>query len=120
MPRRSQQSSSSVTDNIRKSVDGATKRAQEVGGRIAQAVGETPELVSLQRNDRALRSEMSETYEKIGKRVMLLYKKSRNETPFERYKMIRDELLKLEGLENEYRENKAQLSTVKRRIKKGR
>jgi hypothetical protein len=120
MAKRGQDASSTVTDNIRESVERATERAKKVGGRIAQAVGETPELVSLQRNDRALRSEMSECYEKIGKRVMLLYKRSKSETPFERYKTIHGELLKLEGLESEFRENKQKLSTVKRRIKKGR
>jgi hypothetical protein len=113
-------SSSNVTDNIRKGVEEATKRAQEVSGRIAQAMSETPEYISLQRNDRALRSEMEEIYQKIGKRVMLLYKRSQRETPFERYKTIRSELLKLEGLESEYRDNKAKLANVKRRIKKGR
>jgi hypothetical protein len=109
-----------VTDNIRKSVEDTAKRAQRVGSRIAQAMAETPELISLQRNDRALRAEMSESYEKIGKRVMLLFKKSRSETPFERYKTIRGELLKLEGLESEYRENRSKLAEVKRQIKRGR
>lgn len=104
---------SNVTENIRKSVEKATRR-------VAQAVADTPEYISLQRNDRALRSEMSESYEKIGKRVMLLYKKTRGETPFERYKSIREELLKLEGLENEYRENRSHLAEAKRKIKKGR
>jgi hypothetical protein len=112
--------SGSTHDHLRRSVEETAKRAQRVGGRIAQAVGETPELISLQRNDRALRSEMQETYEKIGKRVMLLYKRSKSETPFERYKTIRSELLKLEGLESEYRDNRAKLATVKRRIKRGR
>lgn len=105
--------SSNVSENIR-------KKARKVGGRIARAMEETPEFISLQRNDRALRSEMSEIYEKIGKRVMLLYKKSRGESPFERYKGIRSELLKLEGLEEEYRDNKAKLAEVKRKIRKGR
>jgi hypothetical protein len=109
-----------VSDGIRKGVERATKQAQKMGGRLAQAVGETPELISLQRNDRALRAEMSESYEKIGKRVMVLYKKSKQESPFERYKAIRTQLLKLEGLESEYRDNKAKLADVKRRIKRGR
>lgn len=102
-----------VTDNIRKSVESATRR-------VAQAVADTPEFISLQRNDRALRSEIGESYEKIGKRVMLLYKKARAESPFERYKTIREELLKLEGLEHEYRENRSRLAEAKRKIRRGR
>lgn len=110
-----------VSDHIRESVEYTSDKAKEVGSRIARAVSETPEYISLQRNDRALRGEMSETLEKIGKRVQLLYKRSKDgATPFERYSSIRKELERMDRLETEYRDNKAKLADVKRQIRKGR
>jgi len=119
-PKKTGAAQSRMSKQIRKGIERATKEARKVGGRMSQAVSDTPEFISLQRNDRALEHEMTESYEKIGKRVVILHKRSKGESPFARYTAILDELEKLERLELEYRENKAQLAEVKRLIKKGR
>ena len=111
---------SKMSKQIRKGLERAARQARRVGGRVSQAMSDTPEFVSLQRNDRALEHEMNEIYEKIGKRVLILHKRSKGESPFAKYAPILSEIERLERLEREYRENKAQLAEVKRLIKKGR
>jgi len=110
----------STSDYIRKNIERAARRARKVGGRVAQAVAETPEFISLQRNDRALRSEMSECFERIGKRALLLHKRSKGKALFNRYSAVQKDLEKLERLEEEYRDNKSRLAELKRQLRKGR
>jgi hypothetical protein len=111
---------SRMSKQIRKGLERAARQARRVGGRVSQAMADTPEFISLQRNDRALQHEMNEVYEKIGKRVVVLHKRSKGESPFSRYTAILGEIERLETLEREYRVNKAQLAEVRRLIKKGR
>ena len=119
-PKKKDTVESRMSKQIRKGLERAARQARRVGGRMSQAMSDTPEFISLQRNDRALQHEMNEIYEKIGKRVVLLHKRAKGESPFSRYTAILGELDRLEGLEREFRENKAQLAEVKRLIKKGR
>lgn len=111
-------SQKNVTDHIRDSVERAVDKTRKVGGKLANALSETPEYVSLQRNGRALKSELEESYIRIGKRARLLDKRAKGEGPFGRYKTIQRELERIDLLESEYRENKQQLASLKRRVKK--
>ncbi|MDH3216434.1 MAG: hypothetical protein OEN01_09110 [Candidatus Krumholzibacteria bacterium] len=109
-----------LSKQIRKGIEKAARQARKVSGRVAHAVAETPEFISLRRNDHALRSEMDDCYRTIGKRVQLLHKRSRGENPFNRFKAIMGALERLEYLEDEYRDNRARLTEVKRQMRRGR
>jgi hypothetical protein len=89
------------------------KEARRVGRRVITAVADVPELVQLQRNDRALRSEMDDHLRSIGKRVLILHKRSRRESPFARFRAIMEELKALERVEEEYRSTRVRLKQVR-------
>lgn len=106
---------------FKRGIESATRKAKEVGGKIAHVVSEVPELVSLQRNDRALRSEMDDELKKIGKGILNLHKRSRGRSPFLKYKTVMKHLENLDGLEKEYRSNKIRLNTLREELRgKGR
>jgi hypothetical protein len=91
----------------------AIKQTIKGARRIAHAASEVPELIQLQRSDRALRSEMDDHLRSIGKRVFFLHKRARGESPFARYPVIMEELDVLRGVTEEYRTNRVRLKQVR-------
>lgn len=112
---------------VKKAAKKTGKKAKEIGGKLANAVAEAPAFLSLQRNDRAIRSEIDDELLAIGKRVRMLHKrnkaasKSTSLHPFARYKSILERLERLDRLESEYQENRVRLNEVRADIRgKGR
>lgn len=99
------------------SAKSAIDEVRRVGGRVAHVLAETPEFVQVTRNDRALRSEMDEHYRAIGKRVLMLHKRARAESPFARYRLIMKELEALTRVEEEYRSNRARMNELRQDIR---
>jgi hypothetical protein len=56
----------------------------------------------------------------IGKRAMILHKRTRGESPFSRFPAILRELENLAGLEQEFRDNRVKLSQLRERMKRAR
>jgi hypothetical protein len=104
---------------LRSAMDRAVAGAKRVGGRVAHAVAETPEYVATQRTDRALRSEIDDHLRSIGRRALILHKRSRGEPPFARFREITRELETVSKLEEEYRENRARLNDLRREMRRG-
>lgn len=105
-----------ASKRIRKELEKAAKGARKIGGRVANIMAETPEFVALVRNDRALRSEMDEHMRRIGRRALILHKRTKK-NPFDNFPVITRELETLTRLETEYRLNRVRLNEVKREMK---
>jgi hypothetical protein len=105
------------TDSLQKTIKKATKKAKKISGKIVDAVAETPELISLRRNEHAIRSEIDDQMLAIGKRVLSLHKRARKSSPFERYSTLMTHLDTLARLEKEYSSNRVQLNQLRERIR---
>jgi hypothetical protein len=105
------------SETIQRTIEKAAKKTQKVGGKIAQAVSETPEYIALKRNERAIKSEIDDHLLAIGKRVMSLHKRAGDRVAFARYKTITDHLESLDQLHSEYRTNRIRLNEVRDQIK---
>jgi hypothetical protein len=104
-------------EKIQKKIGKAINRSQKVGGRIANAVSETPEYIMLKRNERAIKSEIDDHLVAIGKRVMALHKRAGDNIVFARYKTIKNHLEDLDQLHKEYRSNRVRLNEVSNSMK---
>jgi hypothetical protein len=93
------------------------KKARKFGGKVANAVAETPEYVALSRNERAIKSEIDEHLRAIGRRVLALHKRAGDSVELARYKTIRNHLEDLDQLHKEYRSNRVRLNEVREQIK---
>jgi hypothetical protein len=102
---------------VRKTVNKAVGKVRKAGGRLAHTVAEAPELVSLHRNDRAIRSEMDDHLRAIGKRAFALHKRARGDSPFSRFETIMRELDTLVRLDEEFRSNRVRLKQLQEEIR---
>ena len=92
-----------------KAVRTAARRIRGVGGRVATTVADTPELIVLQRDERALRTEIDAGMRNLGKRVLSLHKRSPGRSPFNRFRTITKEIEILADLEERLRSNRTRL-----------
>jgi L-lactate utilization protein LutB len=105
------------SETIQETLGKAVKKAQKVGGKLAQAVSETPEFIALKRNERAIKAEIDEHLQAIGKRVMALHKRAGDKVMFARYKAITEHLDSLDQLHKEFRTNRIRLNELREEIK---
>ena len=110
-------SQSQIKEDAKKAARKVIKRAGKTGSQALHVLEETPELIQLQRTDRALRSEMDDHKRTIGNRVHSLHRRARGESPFVGFKTIMKELEALARVEEEYRLNRVHLNQLKERVR---
>jgi len=106
---------------VQKTMDEVSKRAQKMGSRIVQVAQETPQYISLRRQEHGIRAELDDELKAIGKRVRSLHRSAKKNSPFERYSAIMQHLETIERLEKEFSQVRVKLNTVKEEMRgKGR
>jgi len=101
---------------IRHAMDKAVTTARRVGKRVATKVVDTSEMIGLQRTDRALRGEIEDLEQTVGRRVYSLHRRAvmrGAESPFIRFKTILSDLDELRKLEHERQINREQMATLR-------
>jgi hypothetical protein len=101
---------------LRHAVDKAMTTARKVGKKVATKVVDTSEMIGLQRTDRALRGEIEDLEQRVGRRVYTLHRRAvmrGAESPFIQFKAIVSDLDDLRTLEHERQVNREQMATLR-------
>jgi hypothetical protein len=107
--------------DAKKAVDEMRKQAHKAGSRIVRTLTETPELVKLERNERAFKNELDHHLREIGLHALRIQKRARRKAtahnPFEDLGPINDELRIVEELQEELRKNREKMAKVREKIR---
>jgi hypothetical protein len=107
--------------DAKKAVEEMRKQAREAGTRIVRTLAETPELVRLERNERALKNEMDHHLRAIGLQVLRIHKrakqKARGKSPFADLGPTHEELKTTEKLGEDLQKNREKMARVREKIR---
>jgi hypothetical protein len=99
-------------------VRGTLVEARRVSAQLGHRLKEGGEYVRLTRTSQTLRRNMDERYRAIGRRVFALNKRARGDKPFGRFKLIMENLAKLDRLEKRFMQTRGRMGEVRRDLRR--